>query len=155
MHPNEALIHRLYSSFQRRDGSDMAACYHPDIHFSDEVFPELHGARAGAMWMMLCERAKELRVEFRDVEADDRAGRAHWEAWYTFAATGRPVHNVIDARFEFKDGLIVRHQDSFDFWRWATQALGPSGRFLGWSPYLRNRVRERASNGLDTFLRKK
>src|SRR5688572_17862405 len=130
MHPNEAVVHRLYSCFQRRDGSGMAACYHPDIHFSDEVFPDLRGARAGAMWMMLCERAKDLRVEVRDVAADDRIGSAHWEAWYTFTATGRLVHNVIDARFEFAEGLIVRHQDSFDFWRWATQALGPAGRFL-------------------------
>jgi len=133
MHPNAELIRRFYTSFQKRDPGGMVACYHPDIEFSDEVFPDLKGPRAGAMWRMLSERAKDLKVEFADVEADDSVGQAHWEAWYTFSATGRQVHNKIDANFEFKDGKIIRHRDSFDFWAWASQALGPAGWLLGWS----------------------
>ena len=42
-------------------------------------------------------------------------GSAHWEADYTFSATKRKVHNVVDARFELRDGLIVKHTDVFDF----------------------------------------
>ena len=38
-------------------------------------------------------------------------GRAHWEADYTFSSTGRKVHNVIDATFEFEGGLIRAHRD--------------------------------------------
>ena len=38
------------------------------------------------------------------VEADDRQGRAHWEAHYRFGAAGRQVHNVIDGSFRFRDG---------------------------------------------------
>jgi len=132
----------------------MAACYHPDVTFSDEVFTDLQGERAVAMWRMLCERAKDLKVEFRDIEADDIAGRAHWEAWYTFSATGRRVHNKIDARFEFRDGKIFRHRDSFDFWAWASQALGPMGRLLGWTGFVRNRVRSQAAKSLAAFIRK-
>lgn len=154
MHPNAESIRRFYTCFQTRDGAGMVACYHPDIHFSDEVFPDLRGARAGAMWRMLCERATDLKIEFRDIEADDRSGRAHWEAWYTFTSTGREVHNVIDAQFQFERGKIVRHQDSFNFWRWATQALGPMGRFLGWSGFLKHRVREQAARNLDVFVQR-
>jgi hypothetical protein len=106
------------------------------------------------MWRMLCERGKDLKIEFRDIEADNSSGRAHWEAWYTFSATGRPVHNKIDARFEFRDGKIVRHRDSFDFRAWASQALGPVGRLLGSSGYLKNRVRAQAEKNLAGFLRK-
>ena len=81
----------------------MAACYAPDATFRDPAF-DLAGAEVGAMWAMLCARGKDLALEWRDVRADDRAGSAHWEARYTFSVTGRPVHNVIDAAFTFRDG---------------------------------------------------
>jgi ketosteroid isomerase-like protein len=154
MHPNAELIRRFYACFRARDGAGMAACYHPDVRFSDEVFPDLRGGRAGAMWRMLCARSTDLAVEVRDIEADDRSGRAHWEARYTFTATGRSVHNVIEAHFEFDAGRVTRHRDSFDFHRWAAQALGPLGRLLGWTPFVKNRVRRTAARSLDAFIRK-
>lgn len=154
MHPNEALLRKFYESFARLDGEAMAACYAPDVRFSDPVFPDLQGDRAGAMWKMLTGRAKDLKVEASGFRADDRTGEAHWEAWYSFSATGRKVHNIIDARFEFRDGLIVRHDDTFDFWRWSRQALGAPGVLLGWSPMLRNKVRGQAAKGLDLFLKR-
>jgi len=153
MHPNARLIETFYTSFQKRDAEGMVACYHPDVRFSDPVFQELVGPRAGAMWRMLCGRAKELDVEFRDVQADDRTGSAHWEARYLFTATGRKVHNVIDARFEFRDGKIVRHSDSFDLWRWAGMALGPKGKLLGWLPPIQRAIRDKAMRGLAEFER--
>lgn len=154
MHPNAELINRFYEAFARRDGAAMAACYHPAVHFSDPVFPDLNGPAAGAMWRMLTERGKDLRIEHRDVQADDVAGSAHWEAWYTFSATGRAVHNVIDARFAFKDGLIVNHEDSFDFYRWSRQALGATGLLLGWTPMVKGKVRGQAAAGLAKFMEK-
>ncbi len=153
MHPNETLIRKFYEAFARLDGSEMAACYAPDVSFSDPVFPDLQGPRAGGMWKMLTARAKDLKLATSGFRADDRTGEAHWEAWYTFSGTGRAVHNIIDARFEFRDGLIVRHVDTFDFWRWSRQALGLPGVLLGWSPMLRNKVRAQAAKGLDLFLK--
>ncbi len=152
MHPNEALVRRFYDAFSRRDGDAMAACYAPDVRFSDPVFTDLRGPRAGAMWRMLTGRAADLRVEASGIRADDATGQAHWEAWYTFSATGRAVHNVIDARFTFRDGLVVEHVDTFDFWRWSRQALGPTGLLLGWTPMVRNKVRATAAQGLEKFL---
>lgn len=154
MHSNEALLRKFYDAFARRDGEAMAACYAPDVRFSDPVFPDLQGERAGAMWKMLTGRAADLKIEASGFRADDRTGEAHWEAWYTFSATGRKVHNIIDARFEFRDGLIVRHDDHFDFWRWSRQALGALGLVLGWSPVVRNKVRATAAKGLDQFLKR-
>jgi len=154
-HPNTALIQSFYDSFARRDHRAMAACYAPDVRFSDPVFPDLAGPRAGAMWHMLCERGKDLRVTASGITADDRTGSAHWEAWYTFSATGRAVHNVIDARFEFGGGLITRHSDAFDFYRWARQALGAKGALLGWTPLVRNAVRKQAARGLEAFIAKR
>jgi ketosteroid isomerase-like protein len=152
-HPNGALIERFYAAFQARDADAMNACYHPDVSFSDAAFGPLTGDEARAMWRMLCERGKDLRVEFRDVQADDRSGSAHWEAWYTFSATGKPVHNVIEAHFEFADGLIRRHDDRFDFGRWAGQALGLPGKLLGRAPFFQKAFRRKARAQLARFAR--
>ncbi len=148
MHPNAALIHRFYDSFAALDAEGMKACYHPDVVFTDPAFGELRGPQAGAMWTMLCARAKDLEVSVSDVEADDQRGHAHWDARYTFGQTGRKVLNRIDAEFEFRDGLIIRHADTFDFYAWARQALGPAGLLLGWTPVIQNRVRSAARAGL-------
>jgi ketosteroid isomerase-like protein len=155
MHANEALISSFYRAFQARDAAGMARCYHPQVEFSDPVFPRLRGPEAGAMWAMLCGRATDLEISFGDVKAGDARGHARWEARYTFTQTGRPVHNGIDAEFEFRDGLIARHADRFDFWRWARQALGPTGLLLGWTPMVRNRVRAMARRGLDAHMHKR
>ena len=153
MHPREATIHEFYACFGRHDAEGMAALYADDVVFSDPVFPELHGEEARDMWRMLCGRAADLRIEVSGVRADDSGGQAHWEAYYTFSATGRRVHNVIDARFEFRGDKIARHRDHFDFWRWSRQALGLPGILLGWSPLLRGKVRATAAKGLAAFRR--
>ena len=153
MHPHAALIERFYASFAKRDWAGMAACYHPDVHFSDEAF-DLHGADAGMMWRMLLTTGKDLTLEYSGIEADDRTGRAHWDARYTFSATGRKVLNRIDASFEFRDGLIVRHVDRFPFWTWSRQALGTPGLLLGWSGFLKDKVRAKAAGNLAAFKQK-
>ena len=151
MHPNAELLVRFYGALARRDGDAMAACYHPEVRFRDPVF-DLHGARAGAMWRMLCDRGTDLRVVASDLRADDDTGAAHWSADYTFTATGRPVHNEIDAAFTFDDGLIRTHRDAFSLWRWSRQALGLPGVLLGWSSPLQSRIRAQAAKGLDAYV---
>jgi len=152
VHTNAHLIERFYSAFQKRDGDGMAACYAPDVKFGDEVFPDLAGDRARGMWKMLCARAQDLKIEFRDVQATDTDGSAHWDATYTFATTGRKVLNRIDATFKFENGLIKEHRNRFDFYAWARQALGPMGLLLGWTPMIKAKVRKTAAAGLDKFM---
>lgn len=152
---NGACIRSLYESFQRRNGAAMAACYHPDASFSDPVFTGLRGPEVGAMWAMLCERAREFELLFSDVWADERRGGARWEARYTFSATGRRVHNVIQARFRFRDGLIIQHQDRFSLWKWSAMALGPAGALFGWSPPVRSGIRRKAAAGLRLYMEQK
>lgn len=148
------LINNFYSAFQKRDAEGMIACYHPGIQFSDSVFVDLRGEEAMAMWRMLCERGTDLKIEFRDVQADETSGQAHWEAWYTFGRTGNKVHNIIDAKFEFLDGQIIRHQDSFNFWRWSSQALGMPGKFLGWTSFLQSKVQQQSRAMLEKYMQK-
>jgi ketosteroid isomerase-like protein len=144
---SKEIIESFYRAFQRRDAEAMAALYRDDVRFSDPAFGPLDGEHARNMWRMLAERATDLELEFSNVTDSS----AHWEARYTFSQTGRKVHNIIDARFEFKDGKIARHDDVFDFWRWSRQALGVPGLILGWSPLLQNAVRKKALAGLAAF----
>lgn len=154
-HPNAALIASFYDAFARRDHAAMAACYAPGARFSDPAFGELAGPRIGMMWRMLCERASDLEVRTTsDIVADDRLGSVRWEAWYTFSATGRRVHNTIDAAFGFAGGRFAEHHDVFDLWAWAGQALGLKGRLLGWTPFVQKAIRTQATRGLDAFIRR-
>jgi len=153
LHPNVALLDGFYSAFARRDGAAMAASYAPDARFTDPVFT-VRGAQVGAMWSMLCERGRDLQLEWRDIRADDATGSAHWEPRYTFSATGRPVHNVIDSAFTFKAGLIASHVDTFDLWRWSRMALGARGVLLGWSPWVRKAIQAQARGGLDAWMQR-
>ena len=152
MADNARLIRELYEAMDRHDGDTMAKLYAPDGRFRDPAFGELTGAEAGDMWRMLTGRSEDLRVELAEHEADGDTGTARWIATYTFR-TGRPVTNDIRAEFRFRDGKITEHRDSFSFWRWSRQALGPVGLALGWTPLLRAAVRKRARADLADFRR--
>lgn len=149
------LIEKFYQSFQKKDAIGMADCYADDVVFSDPVFPELKGKRARAMWRMLCEKAHEIEITYRDIVVEGNRGSVIWEARYPFSQTGRTVHNVIRADFEFRNGRIIRHRDDFSFYRWSRQALGPVGWLLGWTPFLLSKVRRSAAASLTRYLEKR
>jgi SnoaL-like domain len=153
---SQATIERFYAAFARLDAAAMQACYASAARFDDEVF-SLSGPREiGGMWRMLCEatKAKGLAHWKLDVSRITDHG-AHWDAHYLFSATGRLVINRIDAEFAFDSaGLITQHRDRFDFWGWSRQALGAPGWLLGWTPFLRQKVRATAAANLKRFLDK-
>jgi hypothetical protein len=158
MHPNQATLENFYAAFARLDSTTMAACYAPDAEFDDEAFSLRGHEQVTGMWHMLCDITKAKgadvwKLRWSGVEADARSGKAHWEADYRFSATGRMVHNVIDGVFEFDEqGLIKRHRDSFNFWTWSRQSLGLPGLLLGWTPFLRAKVRAQAGANLQKYL---
>lgn len=156
MHPNAQLIQSFYTAFQNLNVDGMKHCYHPNIHFSDPAFPDLNGAQAGAMWSMLIENLKKgkggWKLEFSSIAANDTEGSAHWEAHYTLSSTGNKVHNIIEARFQFQDGKIIRHIDSFDFYRWARMGFGLKGTLLGWAPFFRKKVQATVNSLLIKYM---
>jgi ketosteroid isomerase-like protein len=151
-HPHQQLLEDFYRAFNARNGEAMARCYHDEVVFSDPAFPRLSGGEVADMWRMLLARAKgEFSVELVDATADSDGGQAEWTARYTFSQTGRLVENHILSRFAFRDGLIVRQHDTFDFWKWSRMALGAKGALLGWSPLLKRIVRNNAAKALAGF----
>ncbi len=151
---SQATIERFYAAFGRLDHATMQACYAADARFDDEAFSLQGREQIGGMWRMLCTATQAKGMAHWRLQASAfTASSAHWDAHYLFSATGRLVHNVIDADFEFDgQGLITRHRDRFDFWRWARQALGAPGLLLGWTSFLRGQVRARAARQLQQFM---
>jgi len=135
-------IETFFSAFAERDWSAMGACYHDSARFNDPVFRQLDVKEVRAMWKVLLGGATDLRVTFTVLEENAGGGRVRWNAWYTFGGKRR-VHNFVTSTFALKDGLILRQDDEFDFWRWSRQALGLPGMLLGWSTWLRDKVRDK------------
>lgn len=155
MNSNEQIIEEFYAAFAEGNAETMASCYHPNIVFEDPAFGKLEGKNASDMWHMLIERAKgNLEISFSDIQANDKSGSAKWIAKYHFSKTNRNVVNKIKAYFEFKDGLIIKHTDNFDFYEWSKQALGKTGLLLGWTSFLRKKVQKQALESLRKYQQK-
>lgn len=146
-------IEQFYSAFQERDWATMGACYHPEAHFSDPVFPDLDANGVKAMWKMLLSSGPDLRIEFEVLEENATGGTVEWDAYYTFSASGRKVHNAVTSKFVFKAGSVIEQVDVFNFWRWSRQALGLKGTLLGWTPLMRNKVQRTAASRLAKAMR--
>ena len=143
MHPNAALLHRLFNALNQHEHRTMASCYHSDATFRDIAFKLRNRTEIHSMWHMICEG--DIRATFEVVHANDQDGRVKLVDSYTFGATkeppkpGRPVRNVVDSRFLFQDGLIVQHHDFCDAREWARLALGGTkGFFAGRMRLLRS-----------------
>lgn len=150
------VIEEFYSGFAALNSDTMNSCYHPDVVFRDPVFGILEGQDARDMWEMLISNSKDdLKIRFMHLKATDSAGSADWKAYYTFRSTNRYVKNDIHAEFEFKDGLIFRHIDTFSLYNWSKQALGFKGLLLGWTPFFKKKIQEQALQSLRSFQRKK
>lgn len=130
----------------------MQQLYADNARFTDEVFVDLNAAEVRAMWEMLIRRGKDLELTYEILDSDAETCHARWIARYSFSKSGNRVVNVIDARFHVKNGQITDHRDLFHFHRWAGQALGLSGKLLGWTPWMRRKVQRTAREGLESFM---
>jgi ketosteroid isomerase-like protein len=155
MNENELLIEKFYTAFQVKDYATMQSCYSNHATFSDEVFVGLNAEQVRAMWEMLLKNGKDLKLEFKNIKADGTTGSAEWIAYYTFSKTGNKVINRITASFIFENGKIIQHTDQFNFYKWASQALGNTGLLLGWTSFLKNKVRSTAMKSLVDFMKSK
>lgn len=154
MAENEIIIQTFYSAFQKIDYKTMQLLYSDDASFSDPVFPLLHADEVRSMWEMFCRNSADLTIDFKNIQHKENRISAEWTAHYSFPLTKRMVNNHIKADFVLEDDKIIRHHDSFSFYRWSRQALGPTGWLLGWSPIVKNKVRKSAAKSLAKFMQK-
>ncbi len=150
------IISTFYQAFTKLDAETMVSCYHDEIVFTDPAFGTLKGEQAKNMWLMLCQsqQGKDFKITYSNIEAINLTGKAHWEAFYTFSKTGRKIHNKIDAQFQFKDGKIISHTDSFNLHQWAKQALGFKGFLLGGTSFFKSKLQKQTHSLLTRFEEK-
>ncbi|HHB79454.1 MAG TPA: nuclear transport factor 2 family protein, partial [Saprospiraceae bacterium] len=145
-------------AFEKLDAETMGNCYHQDIEFYDPAFGLLKGEKAKNMWRMLCnsQKGKHFIVKASKISYDEisKTGTAHWEAKYNFSQTGRKIHNIITAEFEFKDGKIIKHTDHFDLHKWANQALGFKGALFGGTNFFKKKLNSQTKKLLLEFEQK-
>ena len=104
---------------------------------------------------MLLEKSKgNIKIDFSEIKADDYIGSARWVATYNFSKTNRKVVNSIYAQFQFKEGLIIKHTDDFDIWKWSKQAFGLKGILLGWTGFMQKRIQKQALSSLNKYKNK-
>lgn len=156
MKPNEQIIEEFYSGFAAANSDTMNSCYHPEVVFQDPVFGVLQSQDVRDMWeMLIAKSGGNIAIKFSNVVSVGNTGTTNWTADYVFSSTNRKVHNVVQAQFEFKDGLIYRHVDSFDLYAWSKQAMGLKGTLLGWTPFFKRKIQQTALQNLRSFQRKK
>ena len=136
-------IRTFFTAFAERDWTLMGACYHDGARFNDRIFHQLEAREGRAMGRLRLNGVEDLRLAFLVLEENAGSGRVRWNAWYTTNG-GRRVHDRVTSTFAFKDGLILRQDDQFDFGRWSRQVLGLNGLLLGWTTWLRDEVRKGA-----------
>lgn len=153
MTQDEQLIHTFYSAFQQCDYPVTQACYADHASFSDPVFRHLDAANVRSMWEMFCVNNQTLTVKYHKVQLNGDVVTAEWTANYVLSSTGNKVTNHISSRFVIQDGKIVEHTDTFDFYRWAHQALGITGALLAWTPFFKRKVQRSAMTTLQNFIR--
>ncbi|MDN3673552.1 nuclear transport factor 2 family protein [Flavobacterium branchiarum] len=155
MNANESTISKFYTAFANADAVKMSECYHPKIQFRDPAFGLLIEDQVFKMWEMLLKKSKgNIKIEFSDIKADDFVGSASWIATYNFSKTNRNVVNHVFAEFQFQDGLIIKHTDTFDVWKWSKQAFGITGYLLGWTGFFQKKIQQQALLSLQKYQSK-
>lgn len=154
MNTNEQLILKFYTAFAKADSKTMCECYRSNIKFQDPAFGSLKGNYVCQMWKMLLEKSNgNLNIDFYDIKADEYSGTAKWTATYNFSKTNRKVVNSIESEFQFRNGLIIRHIDNFDIWKWSRQALGIKGLLFGWTGFMQKQIRKQARASLKNYCK--
>jgi hypothetical protein len=148
----EKILHTFYSAFSEGNASAMISCYHEDIIFEDPAFGKLKSEKAYAMWKMLLSKKEESELNITFNVINDK--QVEWVANYKYGPKKRPVLNKVRASFEFLDGKIIRHTDSFSLWKWSQQALGMSGLLLGWSNFMKSKVQATTNKLLEKYIAK-
>lgn len=153
MQQNEQLIRNFYDAFIRKDFVTMQNCYDNNSTFSDPVFSNLNAEEVKAMWEMFCKKGKDLQLTYSIKHVDSKYVEANWIPTYTFSATGKKVVNNITSKFIIENNKIISHHDHFNFYKWASQALGFPGLLLGWTPMIKNKVKKSAAKNLQQFIK--
>lgn len=149
---NKSIIKKLLKAYGNKDYPAIAKCYHQDVRFIDPIFGHIKGQNVFSMWKTLINNNNgKLKIKAIEILTTDYLGSAKWIITYKHSKTNRQIVNVITSNFHFKDGLIIKHVDDFDIWKWSKQAFGFSGYLFGWTGYMQQKLHDNALDTLRNF----
>jgi ketosteroid isomerase-like protein len=152
---NKELITKFYDSFAKGDIERMIDCYHDDIVFQDPAFGTLKGEMAKNMWrMLLSRREATTNITYSNVQETSEGGTSQWVASYIYGPKKRKIVNLVSAQMVISEGKITIHTDTFDMWKWTSQALGTTGYLLGWSSFFKGKIQQKLNRLLNKHVQK-
>ncbi|QHX36311.1 nuclear transport factor 2 family protein [Spiroplasma sp. BIUS-1] len=150
---DKKVISNFYEAFKVGDYKKMVSIYSPKVKFQDPTFGELNYEEVKAMWTMLVStrETSKFEVNFTVEEKNERIV-VIWKATYLFSPNKRRVVNIVTSKMETENGLIIKHVDSFNFKRWAKQAVGFAGALFGNAKWFQNKVKSGAREKLFAYM---
>ncbi|ARU92149.1 hypothetical protein SCLARK_001685 [Spiroplasma clarkii] len=148
---NKEVVVKFFTALSKGDWKLMNNLYSKDVAFSDTVFGELNYSQITNLWEMLLTENPDLSANFKIVE-DGEVVKVQWVMVSKFGQKHRKVILNILSTLEVSKGKIIKHNDHFDFKKWAKQALGIIGWMLGSKQSFKNRIKEEAFIKLNSFI---
>jgi hypothetical protein len=149
MHSHESLVRQLFAALAARRPEDAAACYHPEVFYSEPLHPRLRGESVIDLWRMRLAPGEPYDIRLDEASGGGDGAAARWTV--RTRVRGREVEIHGRSLFAFREGRISRHYDHYSLWRWSAQALGPAGAAFGWLGPVRWALRTRARRALERF----
>ena len=62
--------------------------------------------------------------------------------------------NHVKAYMKIENGKIIEHSDGFSMHKWASQALGFSGKLFGWNRFFQRKIKNNDRKTLLAYMQK-
>ena len=150
---DEKIVHKFYRAFAEGDAEQMVSFYHEKAHFEDPIFGKLNAQQVANMWrMLIARRDKNTQITHKITGVNGGIIKVNWIAQYNYGPKKRKVVNHVSAQLKIVDGRIMEHTDHFDLWKWTQQAFGLPGYLLGWSSFMKMKIKGKVSLALKEFI---
>lgn len=142
-------IQKLYEALSNKNHVAMSALYHPQASFTDGIF-NVKGKKIEGMWHFMGTIAQDFSLKVNSIEEKGDHFEVKWESFYKLGENN--IHNVLQTKIKFQNNQIIDQQDSFSFYRIASQTGGLKGRLLGWLPAAKEAIKGKMVAAFDKFL---
>ena len=143
------IVQKLYEALSTKNHVAMSALYHPQASFTDGIF-NVRGKKIEGMWHFMGTIAQDFSLKVNSIEEKGDHFEVQWESFYKLGEN--KIHNVLQTKIRFQDNQIIDQQDSFSFYRIASQTGGIKGKLLGWLPAAKESIKGRMLAAFDKFL---
>jgi hypothetical protein len=142
-----SVVERFFLAYSKADPVLMSACLHPQISYSDPLFPDLRGVRVGLRWHWQLRHATDFKLQKQIIFLDERKAQLKLDIAYLWHR--RAVHHQVLSTLTIWDDMIVRHVDEYPYWQYAKQAQGLAGYVFGGFGWAQSVVQRRAAAAVE------